>query len=145
MTESSSESEAVMKLVILLAATFCCTIYSTSGSESTCLTETYDKPCGKKCEPDFEEPCCQISRCIKCYTDIGLDKCGSIAELGLQVIIQAMNQKWAANGCTESKKYPSTKCLYYFYTVWFYVIPLLILAVIGGVVAFVIIRRRRRF
>ena len=143
MTESSSKSKAVMKLVLLLAATFGFTICSTSGSESTCADETFQKPCGNKCILDSGRPCCEISRCKKCWTDIGLNKCGPVTEFVLQVNIRAMNRKWEAYDCTESEGYPSTTCLYYFYTAWFYVIPLLILVVTAGV-ALIIIRRRRR-
>ena len=136
-----------MKFVILLVATFCCIIYSTSGqtaSEEDCAAKKY-KPCHHKCVLDVtaKRHCCPISRCVKCYEDIGLDKCGLAIQSKLMMTIVAYAAIWQKEGCTESEKYPSTKCLYYFYTAWFYVVPLLIVAVIG-VAAFVVIRRRRQ-
>ena len=137
----------IMKFVILLVATFCCTIYSTYGqtaSEEECEAKQY-KSCHHKCVLDVTATrhCCPISRCIKCYKAIGLDKCGLAIQNKLMITIVAYTAIWRKEGCTESEMYPSTKCLYYFYTAWFYVVPLLIVAVIG-VVVFVVRRRRRR-
>ena len=136
-----------MKVVILLATVFCCTIYSTSGDD--CPTEVY-KPCDEPCKEvlsgeafkNGKKYCCPISRCVYCYQDIGLDKCGRDVGDRLRLGLAVFMQFWKNQGCKESEKYPSTKCLYYFYTVWFYVISLLILAVIGVVVFFVFRRRR---
>ena len=136
-----------MKVVILLAAIFCCTIYSTSGED--CEDVVY-KPCDKHCNEvmtgeAFEKGtkyCCPISRCVYCFQDIGLDKCGRQVENRLRLGLAILTEWWKLQGCKESEKYPSTKCLYYFYPAWFYVISLLIIAVIGGVVVFIVRRRR---
>ena len=150
-----------MKVVILFFTIFCVTIYSTYGQipsedEISCAYEEYIEPCfSKHCkeleriensEPDFKRDlkhCCPISRCAKCVEDIGPAKCGPTTQSKFQEVVADFNTLFADKGCTESEKYPSTKCLYYFYTVWFYVVPLVILAAIGGVVAFVVIRRRQ--
>ena len=132
------------------SSVFCCTIYSTSGqtaSENACASDKFDKPCLKKCtfELKNKKPCCEITRCTKCWKDVGLSKCGPTVQGILQAKIAGFEIGFSALGCTESDRYPSTKCLYHFYPAWFYVVPLLILAAIGGVVAVVVLRRRRRF
>lgn len=149
-----------MKFVILFFATFCSTIYLTSGqtpSEKACVNEKFTKSCEKHCpeleeigksEPDVKNTtkhCCPISRCIKCFEDIGLNKCGPEVELRFRQLIADFNILFVAKGCTESEKYPSFKCLYHFYSAWFFVVSLVIQAVIGGAVAFVVRRRRRCF
>ena len=139
-----------MKFVILLVATFCCMIYSTSGettNEMACFDDEFNKPCQQLCSgiQEATRHCCPISRCVKCWTDIGINKCGPKIKKEIVATMTGFADVLAAEGCTESEEYPSTKCNYYFYKPWFYVVPLLIMAVIGGVVAFVVRRRRRRW
>ena len=146
-----------MKFVLLFFAVFCCTVYSIYGQtadDKTCLQEKVAKPCQSICDAkkinkprDLEhntEFCCKLSRCYKCWMDAS-SKCSKFAQDEVRTIVDQRRAHLLADGCKESQMYPSIKCLHYFYTAWFYVVPLLIFAVIGAVVAFVVIRRRRRF
>ena len=75
--------------------------------------------------------CCEISRCVCCINKkVGFDACDESAKQILQKRLADMELFFNSN-CTESQRYPSAKCTYYFYTAWFYVVPLLILAVVG--------------
>ena len=140
-----------MKVILVFFAIFCCTIFATSRADDmTCFQENVFKPCLPKCEnknPDqgpTTKNCCIGSRCAKCMMDAS-SKCSSLVQYQVKQTVDKVYKDMRTAGCTESQMYPSTKCLHYFYTAWFYVVPLLIVAVIGGVVAFVVIRRRRRF
>ena len=86
--------------------------------------------------------CCEISRCNNCLTkNFGVGTCGLTGEQFIEQDVENFETIFKANNCIESERHGSAKCNYYFYTAWFYVVPL-ILVFVGGIV-FVIIKRRR--
>lgn len=133
-------------VVVLSCVSFVTSFQEPTSKDLTCARENYDKPCQTACSFDdnAKKWCCQITRCTKCWKDTGLKKCEAVIEERVQLWILKLTDAWERRGCQANEKYPSIRCLYIFYEVWFYVVPILISLLLAAIIAYVIIRKRRK-
>jgi hypothetical protein len=139
----------LMLIVILLAYAVVQYECRLTQKQRECAVNKFDKPCQKHCtfqDPDekssdnIETPCCEISRCSHCWNHQDENACGSEVAL---IVKQSkeLNDALFESSCDKSKKYPSFKCIYHFYTTLFYAVPLVILFVVVSFVVYCKIRK----
>lgn len=113
-----------------------------------CARDNIDKKCQKSCKlanSSSSWNCCEMTRCKKCWMDVGLSTCGSQVEDMLKQAIQVLDSTFQSQACVESDKFPSFKCLRHFHKIQFSIILLLIVLVAGFIVIFLTGRLRDKF
>ena len=128
-------------------------------SEEECLHRTYTLACRSACSQDNNyrieadkdigrqskgKICCQLTRCQKCYRDVGINQCGENIASSLLDMMTELSREISRNNCTSTERFPSFKCLYIFYTVWFFVFPSNLLVVLAIIVYNMRRHHRRR-
>ena len=92
--------------------------------------------------------CCDIARCRYCAEQNNIRSCGPVSrKLWFETMKNFKKEFQDEYLCKEKGfkfEYPTTKCLYHYYTAWFYVLPLGVFTVLSTAVYFVVQKRRRR-
>ena len=114
--------------------------------EVDCVEMTF-KPCFYICQQRRSEelknlPCCMLSRCQACIEDEGIDACGQRVQGALQNIFQLLLH--VTQSCQENEQFPSFKCYYYWFPVWFYIIPAMVFLLVSTLVIVVVLVKRHR-
>ena len=133
-------------MVLISCASFVTSFESLTPKELQCARDKSDKPCQKACSFDdnIKKFCCQLTRCTKCWKDVNFEDCGTAVEERVLTWIDRLTTAWQKYECEATEKYPSVKCLYIFYEVWFYVVPVLIVVLLVAIIVLVVIRKRRK-
>ena len=134
-------------IVVISCASFVTSFDSRPAPKDLqCAKDKSDKPCRTACSFDdnIKKFCCQLTRCTTCWKDINFEECGPEIEKRVQVWIDTLTAAWQNNKCQVSEKYPSVRCLYIFYEIWFYLLPVLIVVLLVAIIVLVIIRKRRK-
>ena len=109
--------------------------------EQKCFVKTYKDRCSVACSfARHQGYCCELSRCQRCYRDIGINQCGEKIGFDLLDKMARVSIEIKRFNCTDSEKYPSLKCLFLFNALWFYLIPCLFFT--GTCLFYVLLKRR---
>jgi hypothetical protein len=114
-----------------------------------CARDNFDKKCMKHCKLGNNTEvwnCCEMTRCKKCWMDVGLSVCGSSVKFIINEAISELDAAFASKECEpNADTFPSIKCFHRFHPTPFYAIIFLIITVAAlNVIYTMILRRGRR-
>ena len=133
----------VLAIIVILLQVLVVMCSDLTKKEVNCFLKIYKDRCSAACSVErYRRYCCELSRCQKCYRDIGINQCGENIALDLLDKMRELNIEIRKLNCNNAHSYPSLKCLYHFYSPWFYFTFAFIFADVG--LFFVLFRKRRR-
>ena len=108
----------IMTIAFLVVSSTAVLSYELTDGQEDCARNTFDKPCVKQCTIQFEknvngndpDQCCEMTRCVKCWSTRATDACGPEVEKVVNISMLLMEAAFKMNNCSESRRYPSFKC-----------------------------------